>query len=291
MQLQIHHLFRPRQANGRVAANQYMEITPSPELASFVSCYWFSEPAAENRENESLESHIVNGVERVDRVLPDGCGDIIFEQDLKRNVCRTLICGVLEMPFTIIYNEQRPMRKFGIRFLPGALYSLLGIPQHELTNSHYDVDAVWAGFANEVEGRIYAEPLFENKVKIMEKYLISLASTRTILNDSLVNNLLYRIFVTKGNVSVQELADREGISARQMNRIFHRWVGTNPKRFSEVVRFQAIIQDMKGSLTVNRGFVYHNGYFDQAHMIREFKRFYGAPPSVAIREFNSMSRR
>jgi AraC-like DNA-binding protein len=289
MQLQIHTLFQPRQANGRVASNKYIEITPSPKLAPYVSCYWLTEPVTENQEQDTSETLKALREESFDRVLPDGCSDIIFEHDLKENKYRTLFCGFFDEPFTITYDQHHPMRKFGVRFFPGGIYSLFGIPQQDFANSHFDIDLVWSGMTNEIEDRIFEEPSFEKKVKIMEEFLISYMRTKTIVDDSLINKLLYHIFVTEGKTSVQELAKREVISTRQMNRIFCRWIGTSPKRFCEVVRFQAIINVIQSSPGIDRGLAYNHGYFDQAHMLRDFKRYYGDSLSVAVREFGNMS--
>ncbi|MUG45905.1 helix-turn-helix domain-containing protein [Paenibacillus woosongensis] len=289
MQLQIHTLFQPKQANGRVASNKYIETTPSPILAPYVSCFWFSEPIIGSQEQGSAKSFESLHEDSIDRVLPDGCSDIIFEHDLKKNEFRTLLYGFIDEPFTITYDQHRPVRKFGIRFFPGGIYSLLGIPQTDFSNSYIDLDLVWASMTNEIENRIFEEPSFKKKVKIMEEFMISFLINKPKVDDILINNLLHNIFVTKGKAKIQELSELEVISTRQMNRIFYRWIGTSPKRFCEIVRFQAVINDITNSLGKDHVLAYDHGYFDQAHMIHDFKRFYGDSLSVAIREFGSMS--
>ncbi|HEX7057538.1 MAG TPA: helix-turn-helix domain-containing protein [Bacilli bacterium] len=289
MRLKIYTLFQPVQANGRVPSNKYVEITPSPKLAPYVSCYWFSEPVIGYREPDSFETFKALREESVDRVLPDGCSDIIFEHDLKENKYRTLFSGVFDEPFTISYDRNHPMRKFGVRFFPGGIHSLLGIPQQDFAKSHFDLDLVWTGMTKEIEDRLFEEPLIERKVRVMEDFLVSFMSTNTIADDHLINKLLYHIFVTEGKTSVKELAKREAISTRQMNRIFYRWIGISPKRFCEVVRFQSIVKDIQRSPSIVRCLAYKHGFFDQAHMMRDFKRFYGDSLSVAVREFGNMS--
>ncbi|HZG77290.1 MAG TPA: helix-turn-helix domain-containing protein [Paenibacillus sp.] len=289
MDLQTHSLFQPSQANGRVATNKYMEILPTPLLNSYVSCYWFSEPVTETPQQDSSRSLASLREGSVDRVLPDGCSDIIFEHDLKRNKCRTLFCGFMDEPFTITYDQHYPLRKFGVRFFPGGVFSMLGIPQQDFANAHVDLDLVWPSITRDIEARMFEEPSFEKKAKIMDEYLLSCIRIRETANDNLLNNLLYHVFATEGKTTVRELAEREAISARQMNRLFYRWIGTSPKRFCEVVRFQTVINVIQSSTVIDRTLAFNHGYFDQAHMIRDFKRFYGDSPSVAIREFGTMS--
>jgi len=222
-------------------------------------------------------------------VLPDGCSDFIFEHDLKRNQYRTLFCGFIDEPFTITYDQRYPLRKFGIRLFPGGIYSMLGIPQQEFANSHVDADLVWASMTKEIEARIFEAPSFEKKAKIMDDFLLSCVRSKIVANDNQINNLLYHIFVTEGKTSVRELAERETMSTRHMNRIFNRWIGISPKRFCEVVRFQSIVNVIHHSSSIDSTLAFSHGYFDQAHMLRDFKRFYGDSLSVAVREFGNRS--
>lgn len=140
MQVQLHTLFRPKQASGRVATNRYMEISPSLPLAPYVSCYWLSEPLMQDQ--DCYLSFNMQHEAAVDRVLPDGCNDIIFEHDLKLNQFRTRYSGFFEGSFTITYDQQHPVRKFGVRFFPGGAHALLGVPLHEFANSLVDIDLV-----------------------------------------------------------------------------------------------------------------------------------------------------
>ena len=70
-----------------------------------------------------------------------------------------------------------------------------------------------------------------------------------------------------------------GVSERHLRRIFQQYIGETPKTFARIVRFQKLLQTSCSakSLPVERR--YHDfGYYDQAHFIKEFKRFYGSTP-------------
>ncbi|MFB5677747.1 DUF6597 domain-containing transcriptional factor [Paenibacillus terreus] len=102
MQAPLHTLFRPIQANGRTASNKYTERLPSRLLAPFVACYWMSEPApAEEMEpgTASLLKMPRQGV--VDRVIPDGCSDILFVHDVCRNTYSILFSGFMDRPLSL----------------------------------------------------------------------------------------------------------------------------------------------------------------------------------------------
>lgn len=286
MHLPLHALYRPIQANGRVSSYRYGEIPPSSWLAPFVSCYWWSEPVAEQAEPHASQSL----PEAVDRVLPDGCSDIVFVQDLKRNEYRMMFSGFLEEPFKIGYDKEVPERKFGVRFFPGGSHALFGVPLQELVNVHVDAESIWPVMAREIGSRLFEAPSFSRKVQIMERFLQSEIQARHTKNEDLLHNALNHIFSCEGRIRVQELAAREAVSSRQLNRVFERWIGTSPKRFCEIARFQALLNDMKRKQKVEgANLALRHGYFDQAHMIRDFKRFYGESPLVARQEFSNLS--
>jgi AraC-like DNA-binding protein len=56
-------------------------------------------------------------------------------------------------------------------------------------------------------------------------------------------------------------------------------VGTSPKLLARIFRFQSVISLVKDCAEVNWTQVAHHcGYYDQAHMIREFHLFSNATP-------------
>ncbi|WP_276353896.1 helix-turn-helix domain-containing protein [Cohnella caldifontis] len=280
----LHPLFRPVQANGRVPAYRYAERLPSPALRPYVACYWLSEPASSGPTAHPGDD------EAIDRVLPDGCTDILFEYELLHRRCRIRYAGFDERPFAIEYRADRPAVKFGIRFFPGGAFPFLRFPLSEFSGMLLPLDEAWPGFGKGIAERIFESENMDGKVRAAERFLLSRLQASGSPVDDTMGNLLFRIFRSGGNVGVTELAAAEGISSRQMNRKFDRWIGANPKTFCEIVRFQTVLRQIGGegrpdwlALALDRGF------YDQSHLNREFKRFYGASPTAAFREFRGMS--
>jgi len=199
--MQLHQLFVPRQANGRVAGHSYMEVPPSPLLSPFVACYWASEP-------RPFQARLPE-TDGIDRVLPDGCSDILFEHDLKDNRYHIRYCGLYELAFAIRYDEQRPTRKFGVRFFPGGAYSFMRTPLSPFTNRFLPLDDLWPNLAEDIGEQLAEAPTFLAKIGIMESYLISLLQKNKAVDDLRMANMLQRIFTTKGKISVRELANRK----------------------------------------------------------------------------------
>ncbi|TBL78493.1 AraC family transcriptional regulator [Paenibacillus thalictri] len=281
----LHLLYRPIQANGRVASHRYIEILPSPELRPYVACYWSSEP----RFPPDLSADAAD-ITVVDRVLPDGCTDIIFEQNLRDHHYQIRYCGMFDHPFLLRYDTERPVRSFGVRFFPGGSYSFIRASMAEFSNRHQDLDGIWPGIAGQIGERIMEAATLDAKVQVMERFLLTIAMKNEMAADHLTANLLHRIFAAMGNVKVRELAEKEVVSARQLNRKFIERIGFSPKTFCDIVRFQTLVCDLNVNREADmRMLALERGFFDQAHMIHDFKRFYGETPLIAAREYRRMS--
>lgn len=62
-------------------------------------------------------------------------------------------------------------------------------------------------------------------------------------------------------------------------RIFHEYIGLNPKEFMRVVRFHKALFILQNDPSMNfTRLTYECGYYDQSHLIREFKQFAGYTP-------------
>lgn len=92
---------------------------------------------------------------------------------------------------------------------------------------------------------------------------------------------LFELVYSKQNISVKELSEIVFWSSRQINRYFNQQYGFSLKLFLSIVRCNASYNDIsKGNFFPN------DSYFDQAHFIKEIKKYTGATPSVLFRNKN-----
>ena len=82
-----------------------------------------------------------------------------------------------------------------------------------------------------------------------------------------------------GLAAIDRITGTLGVNERTLERRFQQKFGLSPKRFSRIIRFQnflnaARISDSRGILDTALSF----GYYDQAHLIREFREFSGKTP-------------
>lgn len=85
---------------------------------------------------------------------------------------------------------------------------------------------------------------------------------------------------------MDELCDRTGVPARQLDRLFRAHLGFPPKTFARVVRFQRALTRLKRDPGCTLAQVAAEcGYYDQPHFVREFRAFSGTAPSARVGYF------
>ncbi|MGW8958764.1 DUF6597 domain-containing transcriptional factor [Paenibacillus sp. NPDC055715] len=293
----LHSLFRPIQVHGSDSSTTYIEKRPSAALRAYVACYWESGPVTgevlEGNPGISCASEAtlsLSGEEAVDRVLPDGCTDILLKYNPVSKRQELSYCGTFTHPFVSAGQAGTETRMFAVRFFPGGAHYFHDMPTHLFTGGHFRLEDIWPESIAVIGERILEAQDFNERVRIMDEYLNQLLLRQGANDCDLMKNLLHRIFVSSGSMSVKELAEREAISERQINRKFGQWIGISPKKFSEVVRFQSVLHSIQsgGSLDWTELALKHS-FFDQAHLIRDFRRFYGDSPLTAAKDFQKLS--
>ena len=98
-----------------------------------------------------------------------------------------------------------------------------------------------------------------------------------------------RLRQSRGAVSVADLAAETGWSARHLAEQFRAETGLSPKAGARVVRFdwarrRLLRRQAEGARVVLAEFAAECGYYDQAHLARDFRDLAGCPPSVLLAE-------
>jgi len=93
----------------------------------------------------------------------------------------------------------------------------------------------------------------------------------------------------KGVITIKELSDFSHTCERNYRRRFTELVGISPKKYIQIIRLQSIFKTIKSELPNKINwcdFSYNQGYYDQMHFIKEFKKFCGESPGVYFSEYS-----
>jgi AraC-like DNA-binding protein len=190
------------------------------------------------------------------------------------------LVGMLTRPHATLLH-QGTFQSFIIMFQVHGLTDLFGVPSSEVTNHTYDADAVLGKPVRELEHRLGNCETFQQRGSVANHFFAERLKHAQALDRMAV--AADRILNSSGNLSSAELAGQAGIGVRQFQREFSARFGASPKLFSRMVRFQNALDTKARSSTKSWTDVAHElGYYDQMHMVHEFKEFTGESPTETL---------
>lgn len=244
----------------------YFEINPIVELENFVYCYW------QLKTVQKLDENFIY------RVVSDGCIDVFFEF---KKPSENFIMG-----FCKRYTEFSIGNEFnyiGVRFLPSAFPALFDVSAKLLSNQSQKLETISLDFSNWIKTELNKCNTFEEITLKLNNKLIQVIKNRKTEIDPRFINSLHLIFQKNGFLDVEKDLNI-GLSPRQLRRFFDFYIGNSAKSFSNVVRFQYILNIKPSVQSLKNNKLYYDvGFFDQAHFIKTFKNFYGVTPTEAFR--------
>lgn len=149
-------------------------------------------------------------------------------------------------------------------------------PANELFNLSLSLDDIFdKNSIIEVEEKLAIANTDKLRIKIVEQFLAS--QLKDIQTDKLVVEAVKLIYQTNGTIRIKELNEKLCISQSPFEKRFRKVVGTTAKKFSSIVRFNTVLDNLNETKTLTE-ICYENNFFDQSHFIKDFKQFTGDTP-------------
>lgn len=149
-------------------------------------------------------------------------------------------------------------------------------PTHDLFNQSIALDNIFnRNDVAETEERLASARSDKQRVNLVEKFMLS--QLKDIQTDKLIVEAVKLIYQSRGTIRIRELNDHLAISQSPFEKRFRKVVGTTPKKFASIVRFNTVLEGVKSTKSLTE-ICYENGFFDQAHFTKEFRQFTGDSP-------------
>jgi AraC-like DNA-binding protein len=256
-----------------------MEIPPGPALAPFVRCLWSLRAPA--------------GAAPIQSVLPDGHMELVLhlgdrfdrhaEDGSIETQARALLAGQIRQ--RLLLQPRGRIDVVGVRFRPGGVSGLFGVPAHLLTDHIPPAGDVDAALAAGPDIAADASNPHERLVRV-EEWLLDGFRNR-IAPDARVAHAA-RLLSTRGRVS--DAARAVGWTARHLERRFSAEVGLGPVTFARIARIQAVVRAATVPVPPSWSRIAHAcGFADQSHLIREFRSFALETPGEFFSRTNPMT--
>lgn len=209
---------------------------------------------------------------------PNDCMDVESASGRKHTLNSCVILGPQTRPAKITLGYDHLVIKIG--FQPGGLHRLLGIPMHELLgNDALDAGELLGSEIYSLNDQLKEAASYQQMIVILEKFLIK--KLYTLKQRLPIDKVLPLLIKNGGLLPIDRIADLSCLSTRQFERTFKDRIGLSPKFFSRLVRFSnAWVEKESCPDSSWTEIASKCGYYDQMHLIRDFKEFAAANPSV-----------
>lgn len=251
-------------------------ITPRLELRNLIDTFWvfendFGVPTddsrviAPNGKAKFIYSYL-NGLSTIDNgILTDYNEQEIF------------FIGIWDRPVTLS-SKSRATGTIGIELTPNGLHRFTRLSAFEIVNKIYSFTDIYG-----IAGRKLIEYLantteIDNKIDILQAFLVDIVNM-TDRNNSIIDYSVSLIKQSSGLILIKEIEQQTGYSKRYIDLLFKDHLGISPKTFSGIIRFQSFYNIWANT---DKSSFYSDNlydlYYDQAHFIKEFKKYTGYAP-------------
>jgi AraC-like DNA-binding protein len=251
-----------------------------------------------------------------EKLLPDGAVEIIvdltdtpkrlFDRDDPKHFTSFQDAWISGMRRGWIVIEAAPGASMAvIRFRPGGAFPFLGFDVDAITDTVDELDVVLGRATRELRERILEAPTLPAKMQAVEVWLLARGRGRLETN-AVIEYLAGRLFAPAG-IRISDVVSDIGYTQRHVAGLFRRWVGLSPKQYGRIRRFQQVLGtiaqrpaggDPELADLMLRGrpvdepdwadLALAHGYYDQSHLIREFRELSGFTPGQYVASFRGL---
>ncbi len=248
---------------------------PQPPLSAFVESFWLYEGERPTHAKE--------------RRLPDGSVEFVFnlQDDLiriydtpGRETFRSYRGAVLSGPQSgyVLLDTTDMISTLGVTFRPGGIMPFLPFPVSGLSDQVVSLETLWGAKASDVRGLMCEATTSAARFALLERFLLK----RVDLSHNSHPALTCAVAGLQDAArfpTIASLADHIGLSQTRLVQVFRDAMGMTPKQYARVRRFQRVLglldADPKAEWADT---IFACGYFDQSHLIHEFRAFAGLTP-------------
>lgn len=257
--------------------NESVRGRPSAALRPYVAAYHgYRQRGVPPTIHRGLPSPYLTLIFTLDEPL-----DIVQHVDPRRPPCRyrTLLGGLHTSPALIRHGGAQS----GIQLLvrPLGARMLFGLPAGELAGVDVDAENVLGPLAARVHQRLAEAADWPARFAVLDTLLGALLREQPDVSAE-VRYAWDTLLRTRGDVPVAELARAVGWSDRNLAKRFAVELGLTPKAAARVIRFdraRRALQTAAPHLTTLADLAADFGYYDQSHLVREFRALAGLPPT------------
>ncbi|MCP9290589.1 helix-turn-helix transcriptional regulator [Gracilimonas sediminicola] len=251
----------------------YVEYSAPVSVSHLVESYWVSTLHPDDFEQD------------FDFIIPDGSTDVIFMlngnylRDDEENNEKHLVeyCSLVPAFRKAVKVYQKPFTKcLGMRFKPGAIQQLTGISLQELSEVGYPLQQLMPELADLAMDEALKKTPAPKIIDQINSWLVT--QVKEPRQDHVISAFIAEVIKRQGGVTISAFCESFGMHKSTLEKNFKHATGLSPKQYANLIRFNYLLNQLifSGASLTETG--YDLGYFDQSHMIKDFKKVIGITP-------------
>jgi AraC-like DNA-binding protein len=184
----------------------------------------------------------------------------------------------------LVKNLHGVTRAVVVQFKPGWCASLLGVAAHALTDRITPLEDIWGRAGSDLYIDLLATRDVPELLECVSRVVALRLSQSLESASARLARRAARLF-EGGEAHVERVAEQLGVTSRHLRRAFSEHVGVGPKEFARTVRLQRVMRMAAASNDWGR-IATDAGYYDQAHLIADFREFIGVTPGTFSRRLD-----
>jgi AraC-like DNA-binding protein len=254
---------------------------PSPELAPYLHGY--VQRVSEPRRPDMIEPVLARSGSMLIFQFDDPYSVPLYGLDVPNWSDPITIIGPIPARQRRIIIRGR-VEEFTLLFRPLGFFTIFGVPLSYFTGRGTEGGGVLGAPIRALYERLGNLRSFAERIEALELFLTERLRQRRSLHPA---HRALRLLATAGRQrTVREVANEAGMSTRQLDRMSLEYCGISPVVLTRLARFQRALRLRQTTNESWMWIAHAANYYDQMHMIREFRSLAGNTPERAIRDLS-----
>jgi AraC-like DNA-binding protein len=251
---------------------------PAGPLAEWVEAVWSTEGFDCFEEEEILPRS------RTEVLLSMGDTHWLHSrQDARRDRAfgTSFVSGLQRGPLHVRSPSTTAMS--GVRLLPAGVAAFLRDTPRMIADEVIELDGILGSEVETLRDQVASTPDLHGRVLLLAAAVERHLQWAARPSDE-VRFALAALHASRGTVAIRDIVRATGFSHRHVTERFRAEIGLAPKAYARLVRFESAFERLQTMDSVRWAeFALDCGYYDQAHLVREFRELAGATPTEVFR--------
>lgn len=259
----------------------FLQSPPTPALQNYIHQYWYM--ASDNPLEFGNLKQMMFPIDFPGLSFYFSKKPVIehYKNKIRKQVS-VLYTGLITSPGSITFEPGEPIEGFVVAFHPHGFSDLMQFDVSTVTDTLPDFCTLFEKDGKELHWQLESAKNFESKIKIADNYF--LPRIPVVDNSTQIMKAVTKIIDSNGLIDMQQLATEVNMSWKTLERHFKTRVGVTPKMYARFKRFHHALALLNQPTPMSWLEIAHAcGFYDQAHFIKEFRKFSLQNPSAFSR--------